>query len=138
MGDPRKGWNGGTSLAYLAVVLDFLERCQNSKFGCKENEAAISCIGSAIYFLKERIRRRHVEGTFQTHQAAAGETPTPLMQPKVGESMVSVPFARAFTLWERRYREEPAKFASDFERFTSSTNEYGDSAASYFRACFGR
>jgi hypothetical protein len=41
-------------------------------------------------------------------------------------------FAAAFTEWERRYREEPAKFASDFERFTASAKTYGDSASAYF------
>lgn len=34
--------------------------------------------------------------------------------------------------WERRYREEPAQFASDFERFRMSTETYGIAAGEYF------
>lgn len=72
-GDPRKGWNGGTSLAYLAAVRDFLESCQRSQFGCDENLRAIGHIAAAMEQLKARIVRRHSEGTFQTHQAGPGE-----------------------------------------------------------------
>lgn len=67
-GDPRKGWNGGTSLAYLAAVLDFLMQCQLSKFGCEENQKAIGFINAAICQLQLRIERRAAAGTFQTHQ----------------------------------------------------------------------
>lgn len=44
------------------------------------------------------------------------------------------PFVRAFTEWERRYRETPHQFMSDFERFTKSEQSYGESAAAYFVA----
>lgn len=41
-------------------------------------------------------------------------------------------FQRAFTEWERRYRETPERFMSDFQRFTNSERTYGESAAAYF------
>ena len=41
--------------------------------------------------------------------------------------------AELFTEWERRYREEPAKFMSDVERYTVTTPAtYGDLCAAYF------
>ena len=42
-------------------------------------------------------------------------------------------FAAAFAEWERRYREEPGKFQSDFERFTKETpDSYGEACAAFF------
>ena len=43
-------------------------------------------------------------------------------------------FVKAFTEWDRRYREDPAAFESDFERIVKgvSTHEYGTDAAAYF------
>lgn len=72
-GDPRKGWNGGTSLAFLAVVHDFLVACQASPFACIENEAAIGHVEQAMECLRQRVVRRHAEGTFQTHTTGPGE-----------------------------------------------------------------
>jgi len=40
--------------------------------------------------------------------------------------------ATAFTEWERRYREHPTQFQSDFARFTNSAESYGDACAPYF------
>lgn len=37
----------------------------------------------------------------------------------------------AFTEWERRYREEPEQFLSDFKRFTESAESYGESCGPY-------
>ena len=42
-------------------------------------------------------------------------------------------FAAAFTEWERRYREEPEQFMSDFARYTElSPESYGDRCADFF------
>jgi hypothetical protein len=43
-------------------------------------------------------------------------------------------FAKAFAEWDRRYREEPAKFDSDMQRIMrgQTTEEYGTTAAIYF------
>ena len=68
-GDPRKGWNGGTSLAYVAAIRDFLVQCQASKFACDDNTQAITHLDQVIALLQQRIRRRVAAGTFQTHQA---------------------------------------------------------------------
>jgi hypothetical protein len=44
-------------------------------------------------------------------------------------------FARAFTEWDRRFREEPDRFQSEAARILKDTPEtYGDAAAPYFRA----
>lgn len=42
--------------------------------------------------------------------------------------------ARAFAEWDRRYREEPARFDSDMARVTrgQTVEEYGAAAAAYF------
>jgi hypothetical protein len=41
--------------------------------------------------------------------------------------------ADAFAEWERRYREEPDRFMSDFQRYTQLTPEtYGDQCAAFF------
>lgn len=39
---------------------------------------------------------------------------------------------KTFTEWERRYREEPSKFESDFERLSKDCEDYGEGAANYF------
>lgn len=75
-GDPRVKWNGGTTLAYLACIRDFLEACQASKFACGENADAISCLVLAMASLQLRIERRIREQTMHTHQTGAGEQPT--------------------------------------------------------------
>ena len=43
-------------------------------------------------------------------------------------------YEKAFTEWDRRYREEPARFDSDFKRIMRGQTivEYGQSAAAYF------
>ena len=43
-------------------------------------------------------------------------------------------YVKAFTEWDRRYREEPDEFETDFARILSgeSTFEYGQGAAAYF------
>lgn len=42
-------------------------------------------------------------------------------------------FARAFTEWERRYREEPERFMSEAARVLRETPEtYGEACAPYF------
>ncbi|MDB5270867.1 MAG: hypothetical protein JWP58_3907 [Hymenobacter sp.] len=39
--------------------------------------------------------------------------------------------AAAFTEWERRFREEPARFASESEVVAMETTTYGEAAAAY-------
>lgn len=42
-------------------------------------------------------------------------------------------FARAFTEWDRRYREEPERFMSEAVHLLRETPEtYGDACAPYF------
>jgi hypothetical protein len=44
-------------------------------------------------------------------------------------------YARAFTEWDRRYREDPERFQADAARLLKGTPEtYGDTAAPYFAA----
>jgi hypothetical protein len=46
-----------------------------------------------------------------------------------------VVFARAFTEWDRRYREEPERFTAEAVRLLTGTPEtYGDAVAPYFVA----
>lgn len=40
--------------------------------------------------------------------------------------------ARVFEEWEKRYRENPEKFESDFNRYRRSTESYGVACAPYF------
>ena len=40
--------------------------------------------------------------------------------------------AAAFTEWERRYREEPAKFMADSARLALAEATYGELCAAYF------
>lgn len=42
--------------------------------------------------------------------------------------------ARAFTEWERRYREDPDKFWSESEKRAASAESYGEACAPYFVA----
>ncbi len=44
-------------------------------------------------------------------------------------------YEKAFTEWDRRYREEPDEFDSDFKRVMRGQTivEYGQAAAAYFR-----
>lgn len=37
----------------------------------------------------------------------------------------------AFTEWERRFREEPARFQSESEKAAGTAQSYGDAAAPY-------
>lgn len=41
-------------------------------------------------------------------------------------------FAKAFAEWERRYREEPERFMTEFQRQSLATDSYGESCAKYF------
>lgn len=42
-------------------------------------------------------------------------------------------FARAFTEWDRRYREEPERFMSEAQHLLKETPEtYGEACAPYF------
>jgi hypothetical protein len=44
-------------------------------------------------------------------------------------------FERAFTEWDRRYREEPERFEAEAVRLLKGTPEtYGQAAAPYFAA----
>lgn len=42
-------------------------------------------------------------------------------------------FAKAFTEWERRWREEPDAFMGEMERLSESCESYGEAQAQYFR-----
>lgn len=42
--------------------------------------------------------------------------------------------ARVFTEWERRYRETPEEFTTEFEHAAMGIDEYGARAAAYFVA----
>ena len=42
--------------------------------------------------------------------------------------------AAAFTEWERRYREEPERFASESEKLAGSPESYGEACAPYLIA----
>lgn len=40
--------------------------------------------------------------------------------------------AAAFTEWERRWREDPAKFWSDTKKLADSPESYGEACVPYF------
>jgi len=40
--------------------------------------------------------------------------------------------AAAFTEWDRRQREDPEKFQTDFDRLAGTSIEYGAACAPYF------
>jgi hypothetical protein len=40
--------------------------------------------------------------------------------------------AAAFAEWERRYREEPTRFATEMEKAALGLTDYGDQCAAYF------
>lgn len=51
----------------------------------------------------------------------------------MAKSKREVMFARAFSEWDRRYREEPERFQSEAVHLLRETPKtYGDSAAPYF------
>lgn len=61
-------------------------------------------------------------------------TPATPAQPEA-ESPDLARFARAFTEWDRRYRENPEWFESEAVHLLKGTPEtYGDAAAPYFLA----
>ena len=41
-------------------------------------------------------------------------------------------YARAFREWELRYRNDPKKFLTEFQKSQQSLNDYGESCAAYF------
>lgn len=48
-------------------------------------------------------------------------------------SSMNVPFAAAFTEWDRRYREDPAEFMSAVEHLLGHTAAtYGEACSAYF------
>jgi hypothetical protein len=50
----------------------------------------------------------------------------------VDQKQLLVVFAKAFTEWERRYRETPERFATDMERAALDAKTYGEQAAAFF------
>lgn len=59
--------------------------------------------------------------------------PTPMSQHMAGFTVTHSQVERAFTEWDRRYREEPDTFDNEVEHLLRNTPEtYGARAAVYF------
>lgn len=63
-------------------------------------------------------------------------TPDELMAAAVALNSTQAMFARAFAEWDRRWREDPEGFVEGWQRVQAgeTTEEYGESAARYFRS----
>ena len=62
------GINGVSHEALLAILIDRLQSFQSGSFACTENEFAIRALSNAMFWLKQRTRKRmnrNVEGTSQ-------------------------------------------------------------------------
>jgi hypothetical protein len=61
----------------------------------------------------------------------------PAMPGVVAIAVTTDNLSRAFAEWERRYREEPERFASDAERLGMTPENYGDAATRYLVEILG-
>jgi len=61
----RQGTNGVTSEALVAVVLDRLRHFQQTEAECGENAEAIRKLEEALMWMRLRIERRVVNGTYR-------------------------------------------------------------------------
>ena len=61
----RQGTNGVTSEALVAVVLDRLQHFQQTEACCDENAEAIRKLEEALMWMRLRIERRVVRGTYR-------------------------------------------------------------------------
>lgn len=64
---PEVGTNGITHEALLAIVIDRLESFQDGPFACRENDAALTFLESAMMWLKKRTEARLARGVEGTH-----------------------------------------------------------------------
>lgn len=64
---PEVGTNGVTHEALLAIVIDRLESFQDGPFACRENDAALTFLESAMMWLKKRTEARLARGVEGTH-----------------------------------------------------------------------
>ena len=65
---PEQGVNGITHEALLAVLIDRLEGFQAGKFACEENQMALECVRTAMYWLHCRTQKRMERGVEGTHK----------------------------------------------------------------------
>lgn len=61
------GTNGVTHEALLAILIDRLEGFQEGPFACRENDAALTFLESAMMWLKKRTELRVARGVEGTH-----------------------------------------------------------------------
>jgi len=68
--DPIKesGINGVMNEDLIAMVIDRLESFQASPFKCEENYKAMTALGVALYWLRERTNKREARGVEGTHE----------------------------------------------------------------------
>jgi len=59
--------NGLTHEALLAILIDRLESFQEGPFACRENDAALTFLESAMMWLKNRTECRLARGVEGTH-----------------------------------------------------------------------
>ena len=59
--------NGITHEALLAILIDRLEGFQDGPFACRENDAALTFLESAMMWLKKRTEARVARGVEGTH-----------------------------------------------------------------------
>jgi hypothetical protein len=64
----ESGVNGVMNEDLIAMVIDRLEGFQSSKFACRENALAISCLEWALLWLRERTTDREVRGVEGTNE----------------------------------------------------------------------
>lgn len=62
------GNNGLTHEILLAIMIDRLEKFQEGKYQCIENQKALECLKDAVHWLNERTRKRTERGVEGTHE----------------------------------------------------------------------
>jgi len=62
------GVNGVTHEALLAILIDRLRSFEAGPFSCRENASALEHLDDALWYLKQRTRKRLERGVEGTHQ----------------------------------------------------------------------
>jgi hypothetical protein len=70
-GSLEHGRTGAFLIEVLTSCFKQLERYQDGKFACNENELALFHINQALILLNQRLDRRKEQGTLGTHKTDA-------------------------------------------------------------------
>lgn len=61
------GVNGITHETLLTILIDRLKSFQSGPFACEENNQSLLALENALFFLKERTKKRIQRGVEGTH-----------------------------------------------------------------------